>query len=168
MRLDSFVGAFLFAASVAAQTPSPTIPTDPSAVLSAFYSTPPVVTGTALTSLASALVSVVESYQNAPQWQSMNVDIYSAAPSSVQASMLTGTWNFDDFTAAPWWTSVPSEARSFFAAENSALDSVGYKYLGTPTSAMPTSTSKAGAAQVTAMAGAAAAVVGLVGAVAAL
>jgi len=135
---------------------------DPSSVLSEFYSSPPTVTGSQLTALASALVSVESTWTDSPKYTSVLEAIYSAAPASVQSYLRTGTW-YDSLTAQPWFTGVPGSAQSALSSQEAALISAEYAVLGTPTS-----TNAAPARATGAMAAAAAGAVGLVGVMAAL
>jgi len=131
-------------------------------VLSEFYSSPPSVTGSQLTLLASALASVESTWTNSPQFTSALDAVYSAAPASVQSYLRTGQWG-DSLTAQPWFTAVPAAAQQALSSQQAALDSAQYAILGTPT----TTGSKNGA-RATGMGAAVAGAVGVVGVMVAL
>lgn len=126
-----------------------------SSVIAAFYPTStPDIPASKSTALASALFSVQSSWVDSPVYTSVQNAIYSAAPSSVQASISSSGYIYESITTNAWFTKVPQALQSAVTSEFSALDNAAESIIGT-------STSTGGAARVTevALAGA----VGVVG-----
>lgn len=95
-------------------------------------------------------------WKDTPTYTSVDQAVYSAAPTSLQASIATSGFIYEDITKETWYTKdVPKAIQTAIAEHVSSITSVEGKFLGTGTS-----TSKGGAAQQTRMA-----VAGLVGVV---
>ncbi|PQE05101.1 hypothetical protein CJF31_00006070 [Rutstroemia sp. NJR-2017a BVV2] len=102
---------------------------DVKSVISAFYSTTPTIPAGASTTLASALHSVETKWVDSPAFTSARAAIYSAAPSSLQASLATSGWDYGDVVTASWFTknapkSVQKDVQSYNSAVYSIEDSV--------------------------------------------
>ncbi|KAG0645116.1 hypothetical protein D0Z07_9111 [Hyphodiscus hymeniophilus] len=109
---------------------------DVASAISSFYpSSTPSLNGAQSTSLAKALLSVESSWYDTPAYTSAQAAIYSAAPSSVQKSIESSGYLYNDLTSQDWYTkSVPHAVQTAVAGEIKAFDSAAEKIIGTATS----------------------------------
>ncbi|KAM3065010.1 hypothetical protein ACMFMG_001219 [Clarireedia jacksonii] len=105
---------------------------DVKSVITEFFSTTPTVPAGASTTLASALNSVHTKWQDSPAFTSAENAIFSAAPSSLQASLSKSGWNWNEVATASWFTkeapkSVQKDVQSYTSAIDSVVSSVNSK-----------------------------------------
>ncbi|KAF8860078.1 hypothetical protein BDZ45DRAFT_688720 [Acephala macrosclerotiorum] len=98
------------------------------------------------TSLASAIISVAQTFYDSPAATSLNSAILSAAPSASSASFAASGIPYGLVYTQSWYTkSVPTALQSVMLAQFSALNSVQEKILGTPTSTSASKSTNAAA-----------------------
>ncbi|KAJ6446319.1 Vacuolar protein sorting-associated protein 33A [Purpureocillium lavendulum] len=104
--------------------------------LSTVGTVPATITGSAYTSLATALYSVQVKYENADRYSTVLRDMYSAAAKATNSAevvpdLVLAGWSWPEVTAAPWFDkNVPKDDKKYVSEYLSAYQEVWNKALG--------------------------------------